>query len=450
MNEKKHRGKGLAFLMSLIGAILLYCLFMFVANLICNYNLRKYIDSFEPVEYSENRLTPIMEDGHFTFVTDDEFRIMHLTDIHIGGGLYSYKRDKKAIYEVISMLQAEKPDLVILSGDNTYCLPKTGYNGGGCFNNKRVAKTFIHIFNHETVYFSTVFGNHDTESFDFASRQEIADLYMDNQKEYCVFNEEFTDSDAKTVPSVSNQFIVVRKSDGEITKLLLLIDSNAYESTSLLSSILGKYDVIHEEQIDWAKNVISDMSEKAGLPEGEELKAIAFMHIPVGEYKAAHDDLILTTVGDDGKVSYSEKMPSSDTEYIEGSWGEEKICYGGLKRTDITPSEQDLFFEELCDGDKPVEAIFCGHDHLNNAVVLYRGVMLNYSYSVDNIAYGNEISNSGLQRGATVIALHPDKTFSVSHKNAYKDYGVSVDKFLPVYLDHVMWGKWYRTVENQG
>lgn len=447
MNRKK-RKIWLIILLSILAVFLLYIAFMSCANRICNKNLIKYIESFEPVEYSSDRLVPVLEDGHYTFVTDDDFDIMHITDVHIGGGLYSYKRDKKAIYEVITMLRAEKPDLVILGGDNTYCVPKIGFNGGGCYNNEMVAKTVITMFNHEGVYFSTVFGNHDTESFDFASREDIGNVYMDKQYEYCIFNSEYSDTDSKTVPSVSNQFIVVRKSSGEVTKLIMLLDSNAYESTSFISSVLSKYDVIHDAQIEWAKGVISDILKKAGYPEGEEIKTLAFMHIPVGEYRTAHDDLIETLKNDKGTVSYSQKTPSSDTVFVEGSWGEEKICFGGLKRTDILPSDQDMFFEELCDGDRPVEAIFSGHDHLNNAVVLYRGVMLNYSYSVDNIAYGNEISNSGLQRGASVITLHPDKSFSVSHKNAYRDYGCSVDEFLPVYLDHVMWDEWYRTVEE--
>lgn len=418
-----------------------------VGNRICNNNLRRYIESFEPVEYDEGRLVPELEAGHYTFTADEEFNIMHLTDIHIGGGVFSYKRDKKAIYEIITMLQKEKPDLVILGGDNTYCVPKIGYNGGGCFDNKLVATTLIDIFNHEQVYFSTVFGNHDTESVDFCSRREIGDIYSNPEFEYCIFNQEFSDTDAKTVPSVSNQFIVLKNSAGKITKLILLLDSNAYESVHMASSILGKYDVIHDAQVEWAKDTIMELSEEEGLPKGEYLKTIAFFHIPVGEYRTALDNLIFENKDADGNIiSFEQKASSEDTEFIEGSWGEKLVCFGGLKNTSVAPAEQDNFFETLAEDMNSLEAVFCGHDHLNNSVVKYKGVMLAYGYSIDNIAYKNAISNSGLQRGATVITLSPDGTISQAHKNAYIDYGCDTDAFIPVYLDHVMKPDEYRTV----
>ena len=75
----------------------------------------------------------------------------------------------------------------------------------------------------------------------------------------------------------------------------------------------------------------------------------------------------------------------------------------------------------------------------------YKGVLLDYGYSIDNIAYGNGISNSGLQRGTTVITLYSDGTFNQVHKNAYLDYGCETDRFVDVYLDHVLYPDMYRT-----
>ena len=111
-----------------------------------------------------------------------------------------WARDKKTIYELITMLQKEKPDIGICGGDNTYCLIPPGYNGSGTFNNKMVAKTFIDIFDHEQVYFTTVFGNHDTEAMDYASRQDIGDLYASDYSEYCFFEEDFSDEGGKPIP----------------------------------------------------------------------------------------------------------------------------------------------------------------------------------------------------------------------------------------------------------
>lgn len=435
-------------LFTVIGVIAAIYLILFVANVLVNVSLRNYIKSFEPVEYGEDRIVPAVEDGHVTLTTDRELRIMHVTDVHIGGGLFTYKNDKKTIYELITMLQKEKPDFVISTGDNTYCVIPLGFHGSGTFNNMMVAKTFITIFDHEQVYFDTVFGNHDTESMDYANRQKVGNLYQSGYSDYCVFKQEFTDLNSDTVPSVTNQFIKVKNSNGDITKLLLLIDSNAYEDTNFFTAVFGKYDVIHEAQVEWAADTIKELSKEAGLPEGEYIETLAFMHIPIGEYRTALDELITEIKDEKGNITgFVQNENAPNTEFIEGEWGEEKVCYGGLSQKDVKPEDLDNFFEVLCEDMGAVDAIFCGHDHTNTAVLRYKGILLDYGYSLDNEAYGKRIMKSGRQRGATVITIYPDGSYNQVHKNAYKDYGVSMDKFEDVDLDFLLYPDMFRTVK---
>lgn len=446
-NVKKH--KHLKRFLIVVVILAAAYLGMFIANVCCNMSLRRYINSFEAVKYDSERLVPQKIDGYYTYVTDDDLSVMHITDIHIGGGFWTIKNDKKTIYELITMLQAEKPDLVILGGDNTYALPGFGWNGGMTFNNKMVAKTLISLFEHEEVYFSTVFGNHDTEAFDYADRTEIGNLYMSDEYKYCIFESQFSDLDAKTIPSVSNQFILVKNTAGKITKALLLIDSNDYISRSVISNILGKYDTIHDAQVEWATGEIKKLSAKEGLPEGEYLKTVVFLHIPMGEYRTALDDLIIEVKDEDGNViEFKTNQNPKDTEYVSGSWGEMKVCYGGINDESKKPEDQDILFEKLATEMGSMEAVFCGHDHTNSSVVKYKGVILDYGYSLDNEAYGDEIMASGQQRGATVISFHNDGTFDFEHKNAYTDYGCSMDKFVDVYLDHPLYPDEYRTYEK--
>ncbi len=431
----------------ILTVILFVTVFIIIGNIICNNKLRKYINSFEPVKYGADRVVPVMEDGYMTVTTDRELKVMHITDVHLGGGIFTYKNDKKTIYELITMLQNEAPDIVVCGGDNTYCVIPIGYNGGGTFNNLMVAKTFISIFDHEEVYFTTVFGNHDTEAMDKANRQEIGDLYAGDFSKYCFFVQDFTDLDAKTIPSVSNQFIKVKNKDGEVVRLILLIDSNDYEDTKFFTSVFGKYDTIHDAQVEWAKETIEKLSHEAGLPSGEYLKTTCFVHIPMGEYRTALDELIEEVRDEKGKiVEFKQRQGATDTKFIGGSWGEEKVCYGGISREGIAPNDLDNFFEVLCDEMKAVDSVFCGHDHVNDAVVYYKDVMLAYGYSVDNEAYGDKIMSAGLQRGATVITINQDGSFTQVHKNAYKDYGVDPNKFVPVDVDKKLYPDMYRTV----
>ena len=79
------------------------------------------------------------ENGEYTFVTDRELKILHLTDIHIGGGWMTFNKDRMAINAVAAMVTAEKPDLVVITGDIAYPVPFQS----GTFNNKTSAKLFI-------------------------------------------------------------------------------------------------------------------------------------------------------------------------------------------------------------------------------------------------------------------------------------------------------------------
>ena len=326
-NETKgKRGKkALKICGCILGGILCIYLIFYLVNVVDNLMLQNYIKSFDKVEYGADRIVPEInpDTGYYEIKTDRDLNIMQLTDIHIGGGFYTYKRDKKTIYEVMTMLQKEKPDFVVATGDNTFCVPFL-WDGGNTFDNILAAKTVISMFEHAGVYFTTTFGNHDTEAFDYFSRQRVAEVYMRDKYKYCFFKQDFKDPDADTVPSATNQCIPVRGKDGKIIKVIMLIDSNAYIDTSIGASLNWDYDVIHDAQVDWARDVIKDLSKKEGLPDGQYLKCVTYMHIPISEYKLAYDELVEEKENPDGTVSYTYKE-SDIAERLFGHWDEKMV-----------------------------------------------------------------------------------------------------------------------------
>lgn len=56
---------------------------------------------------------------------------------------------------------------------------------------------------------------------------------------------------------------------------------------------------------------------------------------------------------------------------------------------------------------KSTQAVFVGHDHINNIAVQYKGIDLIYSKSIDYIAYPG-IAKRTSQRGATLIHVYYD------------------------------------------
>ena len=91
---------------------------------------------------------------------------------------------------------------------------------------------------------------------------------------------------------------------------------------------------------------------------------------------------------------------------------------------------------------KSMEAIFCGHDHVNNASVSMDNVVLSYGFSIDNLAY-DSIDKSGRQRGCTTITVKPNGDTFVKHLNLYTDLGKDKD------IDQVSLDDLYYNENNQ-
>ncbi len=435
----KKKNKWLRVLLSVVVGLFGVYLILYAVNFGCSLALRSYIRSFAPVAYDETRVVPFYDEalGHYAVRGDRGVRVMMLSDIHIGGGCWSFKKDKKTVYEVITMLQSEKPDLVILGGDNTFAVPGPLYNGGGTLDNAMAARDLLTIFEHEDVYFSTVFGNHDTEAFGYTGRVALGKLYESEKYPHCIFKSEFSDSESPR-PSVTNQFLLVENADGTPEKLILLMDTNDYIDGSIASSIHWRYDTIHPAQVEWAKAETLRLSEAAGVDAGETLGTVCFFHIPTGEYETAYRELAANGF-----------EAAGDSEYVAGVWDEKideamggRIWYGGCYRTDEEPNSLDGFFEAMGpDGLGSLEACFCGHDHVNDAVVRYRGVLLAYDRSVDNNAY-TDIAQSGYQRGCTVFSFLPGGDWTYERKNVYLDCGADANKFILVDYSKPMYPGW--------
>ncbi len=376
-------------------------------------SMNEYIDSFARVEYEDQLLPEYDEEGVAYFVTDGDFKIMHLTDIHIGGGMLSAAQDKMAINAVAAMIAAEKPDLVVATGDIAFAVPWTG-----TINNAYAHGYFGRLMENLGVYWTVTLGNHDSESYNLYNRAAVARMYDDESLEHCLFN-----SDDGGIYGEGNHVINVKNTKGLITKSIIMMDSNAYTGDDLLG-INWIYDNIHEDQIEWYRGVINKYAKYNAdlvftLPEATDLdyimkytkvESLLFMHIPILEVREAVN-------------LYLEESNSEDYEYLGGKIGESAPY---VYSSEI---EEELFETMLELGS--TQAMFFGHDHLNNTVIKYKGVTLSYGFSIDYFAYSG-ISLIGSQRGCTIISCHPDTGLDISHENYYQD------KYVPMYEKEVV------------
>ena len=162
--EKKPKNKLLPLwiVLGIIAGIAVIVAIIAIANAGCKASMMKYVDTFGPTEKA-NKLVPTIEDGYYTFTTNEDFKVMQLTDIHIGGGFGSFSRDKKALNAVDAMIKAEKPDFIVVTGDMAFPVPYSSVT----FNNMTGLTEFFTFMENQQIYWTLTFGNHDTEAYSY-------------------------------------------------------------------------------------------------------------------------------------------------------------------------------------------------------------------------------------------------------------------------------------------
>ena len=56
-----------------------------------------------------------------------DYKILQLTDLHLGFGIFSHKKDKMALDAVTKIINRTSPDLIVFTGDITEVQRTSGY-----------------------------------------------------------------------------------------------------------------------------------------------------------------------------------------------------------------------------------------------------------------------------------------------------------------------------------
>ena len=91
--------------------------------------------------------------------TDRDYKILQLTDLHLGFGMFSGKKDRLALAAVTELIRRTGPDLIVLTGDSVFpFFPKSG-----TMNNRKQAEKLLAFLDGFQIPYTFVFGNHDCE-----------------------------------------------------------------------------------------------------------------------------------------------------------------------------------------------------------------------------------------------------------------------------------------------
>lgn len=333
--------------------------------------IQPYISTIPAVEHRQISIEYDEQTGIYTLQNPEKgnFRILQLTDVHLGGSLMSYHKDISALQTVYDLIDRTRPDFIVVTGDFVFPLGIESFS----FNNYTPMMQFCSFMRNVGIPWALTYGNHDTEFVASHSKEQLDELFR--QFDYQRTGTLFYPASQPEITGRSNQLIKLNNADGSLNQILYLLDSNSYTGKGI-----NDYDYIHEDQVQWYKDTLGDICQE----EGRTVPSMIFTHMPLQEYQIAYG-------------LYKEGNPA--VQYYYGKVGEqdEAICCSDY------PSHLFQTAVEM----KSTQGIFCGHDHYNTISMEYQGIRLTYGMSIDYLAMPG-IARQTEQRGATLISVLPD------------------------------------------
>lgn len=266
------------------------------------------------------------EGPQLKFKTDGTFKIAQFTDIHWDP---ASENNHKTIELIKLILQEEKPDLVIYTGD----IVVRGPSENGWLDVTQPPSG-------SGVPWAVTLGNHDDES-DW-TRDQIFDLLL-------TLPHFIGSKGPEEISGTGNYFLpLLSAGSNDTAAVIWCFDSHGYPETKAE----GTYDWIKFDQIEWYRQNSQAMTaQNNNLP----LPALAYFHIPLPEYK-----LVAEKEGTVGKF-------------------EEDVCSPDIN------SGMFLAFHEMGD----VIGMFVGHEHRNNYIGAHLGIAMGYGQVSGADAYGH-------------------------------------------------------------
>lgn len=342
-------------------------------------------------------------DKTLRFGEDGKFKIMQIADIQDGFFL-------KALTEefITAVLDMEKPDLVVLTGDNI------GQGWGITYGAiKMNINNFMSLFQQRDIPVAIVFGNHDDQ--DNVLGKELQWKIYESYECFVgvADTEEMAGFGTYNIPVYSS-------ADAEKKAFnLWFFDSQTYNH----ENDLGGYGAVEKDQIEWYIKTEKALTEENG---GTPIPSFAFQHIIVPEVYGGSYKMIYRHLSE-------EELAALDTQRLDESRyrtfedgkiyeivGDESIYndkYDVLWKDDIYVMPPEYIDDETFigeDGGAPlysngqadalvdngnVLGLAVGHDHVNCFVMPYRGMDIVQTPTGAFGSYGDE------NRGIRVIEL---------------------------------------------
>ena len=224
----------------------------------------KYVGSSVRVLKETEDMTWIAKYNSKGQIDDGDFKILVTTDLHLWD-------EKPLIEKALSMLAkhiaAEKPDLVLFTGD----VILTDFQ-------QMASIQFARFMEKMGVYWAIVFGNHEARE-----EKEYHKYFM--LKNIVDFPHCLSKFGDEKLFGYGNFAINIMNSDNTIKQSIFMFDSGRdvsekyFAEHNVPAGVKG-YDFLKNNQINWYKDSIKKLESEHG-----KFKSMMMMHIPLCEYK---------------------------------------------------------------------------------------------------------------------------------------------------------------------
>ncbi|KAJ9643458.1 Phosphatase dcr2 [Coniosporium tulheliwenetii] len=291
-------------------------------------------DAVEPRPGWEIRDTPLLLDsageGQEARLVGKEgrYKIMQVADLHLSTGIGVCRdpepkganggkcdADTRTLEFVGRLLDDERPDLVVLSGDQV--------NGETAPDAQSAIFKFAELFIKRSIPYATIFGNHDDEG----SLSRAAQMSLTSSLPFSL-----SEAGPNTIEGVGNYYVeVLAPGNSQHSALTIyLLDTHGYSPDE---TRFKGYDWLKPKQIDWFKSTAATLKESHKHYTHIHLD-MAFIHIPLPEYADRNNYPIIG-------------------QHPEGV---------------TAPGFNTHFRDALVDAGVPI--VSCGHDHANDYCAL--------------------------------------------------------------------------------
>lgn len=294
---------------------------------------------------------------------NNKFKIIQLADLHFSTG-YGKCQDvfpaidynnENCLADALTMdlitrvLDLETPDLVVLSGDQIY--------GDSSYDTESTIYKIVEKLINRRIPYAAVFGNHDDQNT--ISRAEQLAIFKTLPYSLSVTGPDDVDGVGNYLLSIGNEFDIY------------MLDSHSH-----LGPKIRGYDWFKESQIEYVSKVAAERPDTAKM---------AFFHIPLFEYREAHD------------------------------------LIGSYKEGVISAKQNTNMFPKLSQAG--VKLMSVGHDHVNDYCFNHEGIELCYGGSC---GYGGYAGYGGYVRRIRIFELDLNprnrgnliaKTWKRTHEN---------------------------------